>query len=347
MPDDIDAQAIRWFVRLRAPTATDEDRRAHAEWLTADVDHELAYARIEQRWHDMGELESWGRTELRRMRLAWRTPAGRHVRLSVAGMVAAAASLTLVAVWWGLSGESPGTAEVMRIVTEKAEQRHLALDDGSRLHVNTASDLEVRYTAHIREIVVNSGESLFDVDRHGGRPFVVRAGSHSVVAVGTRFAVRLKHDGDWAVTVIEGRVAVVPGNPLNPEEFAELLSSLTFGTYEHGVILGADERARIDRSGRVLTEEETDATEATAWHSGMLKFRQTPLREVAREISRYTLGEVRVADSVPDHLVTGIIHIRNRETMVGYLVEVVPLTAVEGGAGVTVLHAALDGDASS
>ena len=347
MPDDIDAQAIRWFVRLRAPTATDEDRRAHAEWLTENVDHELAYARIEQHWHDMGELESWGRTELRRMGLAWRTRAGRHVRLSVAGMLAAAASLTLVAVWWGMSGESRGAAEVIHIVTEKAEQRHLALDDGSRLHVNTASDLEVRYTAQIREIVVNTGESLFDVKHHGDRPFVVRAGRHSVIAVGTRFAVRLKHDGEWAVTVIEGRVAVVPGTPSNPEEFAALLSSLTSSSHERGVILGADERAEIDQSGQVLTEEEMDAAAATAWHSGMLKFRQTPLREVAREISRYTLGEVRVADSVPDHPVTGIIHIRNRETMVGYLIEVVPLTAVEGGAGVTVLHGALDADASS
>lgn len=60
---------------------------------------------------------------------------------------------------------------------------------------------------------------------------------------------------------------------------------------------------------------------------------------MAREISRYTLGEVRVADGVPDDPVTGIVHIRNRETMVGYLVEVVPVTPVNSGAGVTVLRA--------
>ena len=346
MPDDIvDGQAIHWFVRLRAPTATDDERRAHAEWLAADVDHELAYARIEQNWRDVGGLESWGRTELRRLDTASRTRAGRRARISIAGLSAAAVSLALVAVWWGWSTAPPETAEAMRIVTEKAEQRHLALGDGSRLHVNTASDLEVRYTEHIREIVVNSGESLFDVDHHADRPFVVRAGRRSVIAVGTRFAVRRKHDGDWAVTVIEGRVAVVRGNPSSPEEFAALLSSAPSEGYEHVVMLGADERLLIDRSGRIVTEEETDATAAIAWHAGMLKFRQTPLREAAREISRYTLGEVRVADGVPDHPVTGIIHIRNRETMVGYLVEVVPVTPMESGTGVTVLHAVPGGDA--
>ena len=91
-----------------------------------------------------------------------------------------------------------------------------------------------------------------------------------------------------------------------------------------------------------MAEQETDASAAIAWQAGMLKFRQTPLREVAREISRYTLGEVRVADDVPDHPVTGIIHIRNLQTMVGYLTEVVPVTPVESGAGVTVLQAPPD-----
>ena len=335
MSNDIDAQAVRWFARLRAANATDADRQAHAEWLAADAEHELAYGRIEQHWHDVGALESWARTELRHLDVASRTRVRRRAGAWGVGF-ATAASLALAAVWWGWS---PRVDEVVHIVTDKAEQRQMALDDGSRLHVNTASDLEVRYTRVIREIVVNRGESVFDVVHRGERPFVVRAGRHSVIAVGTRFAVRRRHDGHWAVTVIDGRVAVVLGTPSEPEEFAALLSLAPSDTYEHGVILTADQRLRIDPSGTIVAEERTDAEEATAWQAGMLKFRQTPLREVAREISRYTLGEVRVADGVPDYPVTGIVHIRNRETMVGYLVEVVPVTPVNSGAGVTVLRA--------
>ena len=335
MSNDIDAQAIRWFVRLRAANATDADRQTHAEWLAADVEHELAYGRIEQLWDDVGELEFWARTELRHLNVAPRARVRRRAGVWGVGF-ATAASLAFIALWWGWS---PSADEVVHIVTDKAEQRQIALDDGSRLHVNTASDLEVRYTRAIREIVVNSGESVFDVVHRGDRPFVVRAGRHSVIAMGTRFAVRRGQDGDWAVTVIDGRVAVVPGAPSAPEEFASLLSLTPSDTYEHGVILTADQRLRIDPSGTIVAEERTNAEEATAWQAGMLKFRQTPLREVAREISRYTLGEVRVAEGVPDYPVTGIVHIRNRETMVGYLVEVVPVTPVNSDAGVIVLRA--------
>ena len=41
------------------------------------------------------------------------------------------------------------------------------------------------------------GESVFDVDHDPRRPFVVRAGAHSVIAVGTHFAVRGGDDGEW------------------------------------------------------------------------------------------------------------------------------------------------------
>lgn len=341
---DIDAQAIQWFVRLRSPNATDAERSAHARWLAADERHELAYARVERQWRELEGLRHWGQAELRRLGQESRTRATRNVRFSVAGAVAAAAALACIAVWWGLSAAPVAGAEeeALRIVTQKTEQRHMMLGDGSRVHVNTASDLEVRYRRHMREVVVNNGEGLFDVDHRANRPFVVRAGHHSVIAVGTRFAVRRKHDDEWAVTVIEGRVAVVPGSPSSPEEFADLLSSAPSGKYGQRVILGPDKQLHIDGEGQIVAEQETDALATTAWQAGMLKFRQTPLREVAREISRYTLGEVRVADDVPDHPVTGIIHIRNRQTMVGYLTEVVPVTPVESGAGVTVLQAPLD-----
>ena len=341
---DIDAQAIHWFARLRAPDATDADRSAHAEWLAADERHELAYARVERQWRELEGLRHWGQAELRRLGQESRTRATRNVRLSVAGAVAAAAVLALAAVWWGISAEpAVGAEEALRIVTQKTEQRHMMLGDGSRVHVNTASDLEVRYRRHMREVVLNTGEGLFDVDHRANRPFVVRAGRHSVIAVGTRFAVRRKHDGEWAVTVIEGRVAVVPGRPASPEEFADLLSAAASGRQGQRVILGPDEQLHINVAGQIVAEQETDALAAIAWQAGMLKFRQTPLREVAREISRYTLGEVRVADDVPDHPVTGIIHIRNLQTMVGYLTEVVPVTPVESGAGVTVLQVPFDG----
>ncbi len=330
--DDMNTQAVSWFTRLRAPDVASADRHEFNQWLAADIEHELAYARIEQEWRDVGALESWARDELSQLNLASANRMRRSGAMWITGL-ATAASLLLAATWW--HGVESADTPAMAITTAKNEQRQLALDDGSRLHVNTASDLEVRYTPRVREVVMKRGESVFDVDHDPRRPFVVRAGAHSVIAVGTRFAVRGGDDGEWAVTVIEGRVAVVPGAP---DDYTAILSQNAPGAVQEGMLLDANEQVEIDSSGQIKPEQQTDADAATAWQQGMLKFHNTPLRVAAREISRYTHSEVQVADGVPDYPVTGIIHIRNRESMVSLLGEVVPVTPVNNAAGVTILY---------
>ncbi len=332
MEGDMNAQAVSWFTRLRAPDVTSTDRHEFNQWLAADIEHELAYARIDQEWHDVGALESWARDELSQLNLASANRTRRSRATLVTGL-ATAASLLLAVIFW--QGIWPAGTPVMSITTAQTEQRQLALDDGSRLHVNTASDLEVRYTQSVREVVMKRGESVFDVDHDPRRPFVVRAGAHSVIAVGTRFAVRRGDDGQWAVTVIEGRVAVVPGTL---DDYTAILSQNAPGAMQNGVLLDANEQLEIDSSGQIKPEQQTDAEAVTAWQHGMLKFHNTPLRVAAREISRYTYSEVQVADGVPDYPVTGIIHIRNRESMVSLLGEVVPVTRVNNAAGVTILY---------
>ena len=332
MKDDINAQAVSWFTRLRAPDVTSADRHEFNQWLAADIEHELAYARIEQEWRDVGALESWARDELSQLNLATANRTRRSRAVWVTGLATAALLLLAVIFWQGVG---PAGTPVMSITTAQTEQRQLALDDGSRLHVNTASDLKVRYTPSVREVVMKRGESVFDVNHDPTRPFVVRAGAHSVIAVGTRFAVRRGNDGQWAVTVIEGRVAVVPGTP---DDYTAILYQNAPGTLQDGVLLDANEQVEIDSSGRIKAEQQTDADAVTAWQQGMIKFHNTPLRVAVREISRYTRNEVQVGDGVPDYPVTAIIHIRNRESMVNLLGEVVPVKPVNNAGGITILY---------
>jgi transmembrane sensor len=328
---DVNAEAVSWFTRLRAPDAASADRHEFKQWLAADIEHELAYARIKQEWRDVGALESWARGELSQLNLTSANRTRRSRTLWVTGL-ATAASLLLLVIW--LQRVESAGAPVMVITTAKTEQLRLALDDGSSLHVNTASELEVRYTARVREVVMKRGEIIFDVDHDLSRPFVVRAGEHSVIAVGTRFAVRRGDDGEWAVTVIEGRVAVVPGAP---GDYTAIVGQ-NVSAWQEGVLLDANEQVEIDSSGQIRPEQQADADAATAWQQGMLKFHNTPLRVAAKEISRYTHREIQVADGVPDYAVTGIIHIRNRESMVSLLAEVVPVTPVNNAAGITILY---------
>ena len=74
--------------------------------------------------------------------------------------------------------------------------------------LNTATEATVRFDKAYREIELSEGEGLFQVAKDPKRPFIVRAGSVSVRAVGTVFAVRTI-DQRVDVTVTEGVVELV------------------------------------------------------------------------------------------------------------------------------------------
>ena len=89
------------------------------------------------------------------------------------------------------------------------EQRSLALADGSTIELNTHSKIRVRFTADRRTIDLVEGQALFHVAKDKTRPFIVQSDGTKVRAVGTEFDVYRRMTGT-TVTVIEGRVAVLP-----------------------------------------------------------------------------------------------------------------------------------------
>ena len=85
--------------------------------------------------------------------------------------------------------------------TAKAEQREISLDDGSRIHLNSASSVAVRYSAEMRTVELTQRAKVYStsVTTPSGRSSLLAAGAE-VVAIGTRFRVRLA-DGEVTVTV--------------------------------------------------------------------------------------------------------------------------------------------------
>jgi hypothetical protein len=75
--------------------------------------------------------------------------------------------------------------------------------------------LEVRPSENLRAVEHTKGEALFKVAKDPARPFKVRAGDATIIAVGTEFNV--ERDSDRAVvSVTEGRVVVKPVDGLLP-----------------------------------------------------------------------------------------------------------------------------------
>ena len=81
------------------------------------------------------------------------------------------------------------------------EQRTIQLEDGSRIILDTGSEVAVRFTGGRRSVTLNNGQAMFDVEGDPARPFIVDAGDTRVTAIGTRFDVRRSGTGARVILV--------------------------------------------------------------------------------------------------------------------------------------------------
>lgn len=267
------AEAAAWVARLHGPNRTREAEAGLRRWLAEDPAHAAAFERLTDTWEKSARL--------RRKPAERAAPAARvGVRISFAraGMAVAAVAATAVL----------GTLVFLYeagLRTDVGEQRTLALDDGSRIHLNTSTRVLIRYDDQQRRVELKAGEALFEVAKHQSRPFVVVAGDRQVVAVGTSFVVR--RDGQQlAVTLMEGKVAVSP--VADKAEVAPSPSARMLSPGER-LTIAATHREQIDHPA---------IDEITAWQRGQVALDQMPLGEAAAEMNRYS--HVRIVIERPE-----------------------------------------------
>jgi transmembrane sensor len=266
------AEAAVWMARLHSPDRTDATESGWRKWFGAQSDHEAAWELVSDQWnksHDVpvGLVHPAVRVRRRapRFRIRW-IP------------VAIAAAVGVVA--WTVVFLGRG-----EVSTAVGEQRTLNLQDGTRIELNTATRLAVKYDAKTRVVDLKSGEAYFSV-AHEPRPFVVMAGNRKVIAVGTSFTVRRDQSADDSVTVtlIEGKVAVAPISAAN---------TLATAPIPDVTLLSAGERAHVHRRAPI-TVDTPQIDRITGWMRGQLIFDHTPLAEAIAELNRYGVTHLSV-----------------------------------------------------
>jgi transmembrane sensor len=150
-------------------------------------------------------------------------------------------------------------------VTGVGETRAIALDDGSRIVLDTDSRLRVVFTAAARDIELLDGRAHFEVAKDVRRPFRVRTKSAEVVAVGTIFDVATL-SARTTVTLIDGRVNVLTlsATPQARPTVEELAPGQQFGIASDGQLLGT---------------KTVKLESVTAWQRGMVVLDDMPLPE--------------------------------------------------------------------
>jgi transmembrane sensor len=180
---------------------------------------------------------------------------------------AAAASIVGLAVagWLLVSG----SLDSRRYENAIGEVRSFELEDGSVIHLNTRSKVQVQLSKEMREVELLAGEALFKVARDPARPFRVHAGSATIQALGTQFNVYRRIEGT-TISVIEGAVRV-SGDAVKAEKKE----------------LSAGQETRVSTDGEIAGLTTTDMAEVTAWRERRLIFRDDTLADIAAEFNRY------------------------------------------------------------
>jgi len=200
-----------------------------------------------------------------------------------------------------------------------------ALADGSEATLSSDSRIVVALSRRERHIDLERGEAFFHAAKDPKRPFVVAAGGHQAIAVGTRFAVRRDADG-MRVVVTEGLVRLEsdPGVDGRPQPTTLLPAGSVALAGPHGVVV---------QSGTV-----DEARQALSWRDGFLAFRDTSLAAAAAEFNRYNARKIVIADpSVGALRIGGSFRWSNAEAFVRLLEQGFPVRAEYGDRAI-VLH---------
>jgi transmembrane sensor len=274
--------AAEWAVRVQCADVTRQELLVLDDWLKADPRNAEDYARVNKIGH-LGLRLREHRDELARVqgyqrlreseRLEVDAMRGRHRWRWATATAACCAFVVLTVVFW------PGRVSGDRYVAGHGEQRQVTLPDGSRMVVNTDSEVNVRYDAMARRVSLPHGEAFFEVAKHPTRPFIVRAGDTEIQAIGTKFSVR-RDGAETEVVVTEGRVRV----------------SREGGRATDVRELSPDHRLQVDLKTATAHIVAVNAARATAWAAGTVEFEDAPLDEVVRELNRYTAKTFIVAE---------------------------------------------------
>jgi transmembrane sensor len=300
-PGDAQLRAIHaaaeWYARLRGEPASPALEQAWQDWLAADAAHRQAWQRVEAVCGEFKRVP--GQLALP----ALSHPSRRRAVLR---------SLALFTVLGG-SGllayrQAPWAEWRSDYRTATGERRSIELADGSQLTLNTRSAVDVRFSAEQRLIELHAGEILISTHHDPqtpARPFVVHTEHGRILALGTRFNVRIDA-GQTTVSVLEK--AVEAGPQLRPELAQRVVAGqqLSFSAYD-----SAPQQA-LDIG-------------AASWASGHLIVVERPLSEVLAELARYRSGYLGCDPAVAQLKISGAFPLDDSEQALAALTESFPL----------------------
>ena len=307
--DATEAAAAAWFAKRAGSRWSAADESQLAAWLDEKTAHRVGFIRLHAAWERAERLQALGAGVAPGaipVRDAWgfaskstlpppefpqaseagdaAEPQTRFTTRRQAFAAALAVATTLGTAWYLFTGNPT----VYR--TQIGGLASVPLSDGSKVTLNTDSQIHVRLETAERVVKLDQGEAFFEVAKDAQRPFVVEMGDKRVTAVGTQFVVRRDHD-EIRVVVTEGRVLIESRGMLHRSAATPVEAGEAAQTRENSVLVDRPEQAQIER--------------LLSWRTGYISFHNTPLAEAVSDFNRYNTRKINIDDPTLDTIRIG------------------------------------------
>jgi ferric-dicitrate binding protein FerR (iron transport regulator) len=261
---DPQQEALEWFSRLRQPGCDEGERQVFAAWCQAPQNAQ-AYAELETFWQQLQPPPARPRPRQINTR---RSHLGKWLALLFLLVLGA-----LAYVYWPLM-QRLGS----ELHTDVGERRSLRLPDGSTLHLDSASAMNVDLRGRTRQLHLVQGQVYLEV-LLDGRAMEVEVGDARIQVFGTRLQIaRYAHHDE--LVVLSGKAMVVQGGEQR--------------------LVSAGERVSFDGT-RIDTVQKADPKTADSWRNGRLRATDMPLGQVLERLAGYQGERLWIVDAHTAH----------------------------------------------
>ncbi|WP_455640422.1 FecR domain-containing protein [Parabacteroides sp.] len=192
----------------------------------------------------------------------------------------------VLSVYLWMQGDKKGEVHMVEMRANPGVVSMLSLPDGSRVWLNSASSLKYPsdFVADNREVELE-GQGYFEVTHDAKQPFIVHAGQdYAVEVLGTTFSVAAYADDDRIeTTLVEGSVNI---------------HVQTGGGQELSRRIKPQEKVTFTKTTKELDVETVNTDYETAWKNGEIIFRNHPMSQVLKVLSRHYHVKFVVQDSL-------------------------------------------------
>lgn len=296
-------QASDWYARWLSGEMDEQAKVAWQAWLEADGEHRLAWQKVERVQQYFGKAP--GALALATLQ----SPPSAERRRILKHLVLL---LSVSGAGYYAYREQPWRGVLADVSTQVGERRQINLADGTVVHLNTDTAINIAYNETARMVELIRGEILIETAHEHTtiyRPFSVLTSQGSVTALGTRFSVR-----EWQqsqhnmvkVNVFEGMVDVRPANHSGTPIRVNASESLVFS------------------QSQLFAKTRLKATDM-AWVNGLIVVYAMRLQDFAVELSRYQPGVLRCDPSVAELQISGSFPLNDIEAVLQTIEQILPV----------------------